>query len=372
VKIIVLGGAGEMGSRTAEDLAAADGVAQVTIADRDETAAKEAAQAIGDKGAAVDVRIVDAFDHAGLVDALRGCDVAASALGPFYIFEPRLMAAALEAGVSYCSICDEWEPAETVIERFDAKAREKGLTMITGLGASPGITNMGVLHLAQGMDKVERVRIAVYLPINCGARGAALRHGLYIMTGRMALWRNGQRTMVKACTEKQAIDYPGFGPIDSWNMGHSEPTTVPRYIPGVQEVEFYMGFGTGTGAIAWLGRINGFAGERRTEFWARAVEITEKIFADPEPGEGASRVDVWGEKDGERIHGIRCGIGLMRDTTGLSLAAGAYLLGRRELTTDKGGVYAPEGCLGAEAFFGYLHQRGIDAYEDLEMTRPVI
>jgi saccharopine dehydrogenase-like protein len=371
LKIIVLGGAGEMGSRTAEDLAAAEGVTRVTIADKNETAAKKVAEAIAGKGAVVDARTVDAFDHAELVEALRGYDVAASALGPFYIFEPKLIAAALEAGVNYCSICDEWEPAETVIEQFDGKAREKGLFMITGLGASPGITNMGVLALAQKMDTVDRARIAVYLPLNCGARGAALRHGLYIMTGQMPLWRNGERKMVKACTEKWAIGYPRFGPVDSWNMGHSEPTTVPRYIPGIKDVEFYMGFGLGTGAIAQLGRWNGFAGKRRAEFWARAVEISEKLFADPEPGEGASMVEVWGEKNGEPTHGICCGVGLMRETTGLSLAAGAYLLGRRELTVDTGGVYAPEGCLDSGAFFQYLHERGVDAFEDLAMTRRV-
>jgi NAD(P)-dependent dehydrogenase (short-subunit alcohol dehydrogenase family) len=371
MKIIILGGAGEMGSRTAEDLAAAEGVSGITIADRNEAVARQVADSLNGKGAPVDVKIVDAFDQAALVEALLGYDVAVSALGPFYIFEPKLIKAAIEASVNYCSICDEWEPAETVIEQFNEIAQEKGLTIITGLGASPGITNMGLQHMAQELDSVSRVRLAIYLPLDCGAQGAALRHGLYIMTGQMAVWRDGRRQMIQACSEKCTIDFPQFGNIDCWNMGHSEPVTIPKYFPGVRDVDFYMGYGFGTGAIAQLGRWGGFAGKRRAEFWARAVEISEQIFTSGKARGGASRIDAWGQKDGKEVHLQRGGIGLMRETTGLSLAAGAYLLGKGQLRTQQGGVYAPEGCLDADAFFKYLHDRGIDAFTDLAMTQPV-
>ena len=371
MKIILLGGAGEMGSRAAEDLAAAEEVSRVTIADRNEAVAARIAGALQGRGAAVDARFVDAFDHAGLVEALRGYDVVAGALGPFYIFEARLIQAALEAGVDYCSICDEWEPAETVLDQFDDEARRKGLTVITGLGASPGITNMAVRHGAQDLDIVRRVQVAVYLPLDCGVRGAALRHALYIMTGGTAVWRCGRRSMIKACTEKRSIEFPRFGTIDAWNMGHSEPATIPRYFPDVQDAEFFMGFGPGTSAIARLARWGAFAGERRARLFVRAVEAAEKIFAGPEPGPGATRIDLWGEKDGRKIRVLRCGVGLMRETTGLSLSVGAYMLGRRELLNSGGGVFAPEGCLEAGAFFRYLHDRGVDTFQDVEMDRPV-
>ncbi len=371
MKTIVLGGAGEMGSRAAEDLVVAEGVSRVTIADRNEAAAVRVAGDLQGRGAAVDARFVDAFDHAGLVEAMRGYDVVAGALGPFYIFEARLIQAALEAGVDYCSICDEWEPAETVLERFDDEARRRGVTVITGLGASPGITNMVVRHGAQDLDSVRRVRVAVYLPLDCGARGAALRHALYIMTGDAAVQRRGRRMMIKACTEKRSIDFPRFGKIDAWNMGHSEPATIPRYFSGVQDVEFFMGFGPGTSAIARLARWGAFAGERRARLFVRAVDAAERIFAGPEPGSGATRIDLWGEKEGREVRVLRCGVGQMRETTGLSLSVGAYMLGRKELLCSEGGVFAPEGCLEAGAFFRYLHDRGVDAFEDVEMSRPV-
>ncbi|MFC1890132.1 saccharopine dehydrogenase NADP-binding domain-containing protein, partial [Thermodesulfobacteriota bacterium] len=78
MRVIVLGGAGDMGSRAVEDLAASEGVTSVTIADRNASASARLAESLRGKGAAVDVKAVDADDHKGLVEAMRGCDVAAS------------------------------------------------------------------------------------------------------------------------------------------------------------------------------------------------------------------------------------------------------------------------------------------------------
>ena len=47
------------------------------------------------------------------------------------------------------------------------------------------------------------------------------------------------------------------------------------------------------------------------------------------------------------------------------------MLTRRELLTEKGGVYAPEACLDPQKFIAYFSAKGIKAYEDLAMTRPI-
>ncbi|NIM52309.1 MAG: NmrA family NAD(P)-binding protein, partial [Gemmatimonadales bacterium] len=119
MRIIVFGGAGDMGSRAVEDLADASGVDQVTIADREVTAADKLAATLRGRGAQVDVKAVDANDHDALVEAMQGYDVAASSLGPFYRFETRLIRAAIEAGVDYASICDDWSAAQSVLDEFD-------------------------------------------------------------------------------------------------------------------------------------------------------------------------------------------------------------------------------------------------------------
>jgi hypothetical protein len=51
---------------------------------------------------------------------------------------------------------------------------------------------------------------------------------------------------------------------------------------------------------------------------------------------------------------------------------GAQMVARKEVLTEKGGVYAPEACLKPEVFLPAVKAKGIDAYKDLAMTEPVI
>jgi hypothetical protein len=60
----------------------------------------------------------------------------------------------------------------------------------------------------------------------------------------------------------------------------------------------------------------------------------------------------------------------MRETTGLSLSVGALMLARGELTA-RGGVLAPEACLDPRRFVREMRDRGLVAYRDLAMTRPL-
>lgn len=372
MKCIVLGGAGDMGSRAVEDLAASSGVTRVTIADRDTARAEAIAASLRAAPAAVDVVGVDAHDHAGLVRAMTGYDVAASALGPFFEFERKLAAAAIEAGVDYASVCDEWEAAEDVLDNLGAMARERGRVVITGLGASPGMTNVGIRYLAGKLDRVRKAEVYVYQPLDAGGGEAVLRHMLHIMTGDVTVWRDGRRVQIKACSEKRRVEFPRFGAIDLWNMGHAEPVTVPRFMDGIDEVGFFMGYGRGARALVWPARANAFAGPRRVDLAVKAlVKLDELLDKGQEPGIGAVRLDVWGTADGVEQHHLLCGVGQMRDVTGLSLSVGTQMLANRELTTTAPGVYAPEGCLIPETFIDRMRAKGLDAYEDVAMTVPL-
>src|SRR5659263_664333 len=146
MKILVMGGAGDMGSKTVEDLALKDDVELITIADRNLSAAQGLASRLEGSPARVTAMAVDATDHGGLVAAMKGQDVVASALGPFFLFETRLVKAALEAGVDYISICDDWSAAQDTIIRFDQPARSMGHKVITGCGVSPGMSNVAVRY----------------------------------------------------------------------------------------------------------------------------------------------------------------------------------------------------------------------------------
>jgi lysine 6-dehydrogenase len=372
MKIIVVGGAGDMGSRTVEDLATSDGVQRVTIADRNLATARNIATRLGDGAVEVDVRHIDANDHRALVEVMRGYDVAASALGPFHLYEAKLVRAAVKARVDYASICDEWEAARAAIDQLDEEARNRGVTAITGLGTSPGVSNVGIRYYAQELDKTQRADVCVYQPLNAGGGEAVVRHMLHIISGQVVAWRGGRSVMVPACTEERLVEFPRFGPIKVWNMGHSEPETIPRFIPGIEEVNFFMGFGRGSGLFVRPARWGLLTSRRLRDAIARLVTLLERLAPTDEPAAGAVRIDVWGDRAGKEIHHLACGIGQMREATGLSLSIGTLMLARGELLTGGGGVYAPEACLDPRKFMGYLSDRGIKAYRDLAMTQPII
>ena len=371
MEIIVFGGAGDVGSRAVEDLAATEGVQRVTIADRNATGARAVAARIGDQGATVDVLEVDARDHQALVAAMRGYTAAASALGPFHLFEAGLVRAAVEAGVDYASVSDEWEAARASIDGFDELARAQGVTVITGLGTSPGISNAGIRYLADRMDSVQRADVYVYQPLDAGGGEAVVRHMLHIISGPVVAWREGRRVMIPACSEERVVEFPLFGPIKVWNMGHSEPETVPRFLRGVEEVNFYMGFGRGSGLFIGPARRGLFAQRRIRHTVAGIVSTFERLSSGDDPADGAVRIDVWGEVGGEPVHQLACGTGQMREITGLSLSLGTQMLAGGELTRQRG-VFAPEACLDPELFIRRMRDKGLRAYQDLSMTRPIV
>jgi lysine 6-dehydrogenase len=372
MKIIVLGGAGDVGSRAAEDLVASPGVELVTIADRNVPAAEKLAGELRGRGAQADVRSIDADDQQSLIEAMRGYDVAASTLGPFFRYETKLAGAAIEAGVDYASICDDWSAAQAVLTELKDTARSAGRIVLTGLGASPGITNVGIRYLAGQLDRIRRVDVNVFQPLNAGGGEAVLKHMLFIISGQVAGWRWERQVMMPACVEARTVEFPRYGRIKVWNMGHTEPVTLPRFIRGMEECNFFMGFGRGAGLFIWPAKRGLFTSQRRIDLVARLLVPLERLTGGRTPAPGAIRVDVWGEKGGERVQRSLCGIGQMREATGLSLSVGVQMLARREVLSEEGGVYAPEACLKPEPFLAAMKAKGVEAFEDLAMTKPFL
>lgn len=373
MKIVVFGGAGDMGSRAVEDLALWEGLDQLTIADRDESAARALADRLRHRARTkIVVEAVDARDHGALVRLMKDHQLAASALGPFYLFESNLVAAAIEAGINYCSICDEWQPAVDLFDSYGRKAAEKGCIILTGLGTSPGLSNIGIRHLTRQLDTVENADVYVYQPLDAGGGPAVVEHMLHIISHPVEYWSAGHPAVAPACSMEETVDFPRFGPIKVWNMGHSEPVTVPRYFPDIHQVRFLMGFGEGSEFFIYPARLGLFRLPGVGKLLARGLKFFESLGDDiPEPTPGAVRIDVTGKLNGKAAQRTLCGVGEMREVTGLSLAVGTRMLAESQLITAAPGVYAPEGLLDPDVFIKMMAERGMTAYHDIGMTQPL-
>jgi saccharopine dehydrogenase-like NADP-dependent oxidoreductase len=363
MRVIVLGGAGDMGRRAAQELAAEPDVEGLGIGDLEGPAAQAAKALASPRVRAVPV---DARDREGLVRALEGWDVVASAIGPFYEFEARCAAAAIEARKPYVSICDDFDAAQDVF-LLDARARAHGVTVLSGLGWTPGVTNLLARRAAASLDRVEEIRVAWASSAADSKGHAVVLHTLHIFSGLVPSFEDGRPVRVAAGSGRERVRFPEpVGEVDVFHVGHPEPVTLPRSFPDVQRVTLKGGLvETFLSDLAiGLARLGLASTPRRRALLRRAIEPLVPVLGRVgRPGSpcSAARVDVVGTQGGRPAR-VCCGAAAhMPVLTGVPLALGALMLGRRQISCP--GVVAPEACIDPDPFLAELARRGIALFE---------
>lgn len=366
--ILIIGGAGAMGRLTVKDLASDPQVKRLTVADINISAAEHLISGM-DSPAKLDAVRLDALNRQQVLNAMQGYDLIVSSIGPFYVFEELLVEAAIQSGVDYISICDEWDVMQKVQERFGKPAKDAGVKIVCGMGASPGLTNMLAKYLSNQLDEVSSIEISVYLPLDSGAGPAAIKHGVYIMTEDMAVWREGSLQMIKPCSESVRKDFPDNRSVRLWNMGHSEPLTLSANIKGVRNVNFYMGFGTGDILLTGPARLGWYNNPVINKMLTDAFIRIEKLFPGDSGKPGWIRVDAEGKTESGITKLLAVGTANMQDSTALALSAGVQMMVRGHLIHQDGGIFAPEAVFPADLSLQMFKSKGLTAYADLAMTK---
>ncbi len=356
--VVVLGGCGDMGSYVVRDLLEHSD-AEVTIADYRVTEAQRLAGELGGRARAM---FVDANNTDSLLGAMRGADAVVGCIGPFYQFAPRMVRAAITASVPYVDICDDYGPVDELLAMDDA-ARGAGITVITGLGWTPGLSNLLARRAAEQMDKVDEIRIA-WAGGAADSKGlAVIMHLLYAITGDVPSYRDGQRVMVPALSEKERVAFPPpLGEVTVYHCGHPEPLTLPRYLD-VSTVTLKGGLTpTWNNSFAEvMVRLGLTRTPGRISFLSKVVHSIEGVFgAGGVPASGI-RVDVLGQKDGQARHLTLAATDRQGRLTGIPASIGALMLADKTINTP--GVFAPEGVVPLEPFFDKLSERGVVIHE---------
>jgi len=356
MRIVVLGGCGDMGSHVVRELLETS-EATVVIADYREELARRMAQ---EGGARAQAAFVDATDHRSLLSVLEGADVAVGCIGPFYKFAVPMARAAIEVGVNYVDICDDYGPVEELFS-LDEEARRAGVTVVTGLGWTPGITNVLARYGAEQLDRVDEINIA-WAGGAADSKGlAVIMHVFYAVTGEVPTFKDGQLVKVPASSSsgREEVEFPPpLGRIHVFHCGHPEPLTIPRYI----EVNTV----TLKGALTpdWNNKlVDVFAALRlidtpaKRERVARIIHAIEGLFRVGGVTCSGARVDVKGRKDGKAMTLSYSVADKMGRLTGIPASIGARWLAEGRLKTK--GVFAPEGCIEPVPFLAELEKRGI-------------
>lgn len=358
MRIVVLGGCGDMGSFVVRDLMAHSD-AHVTIADYRRGAAEHLADGLGDRANAA---FVDADDPESLVEALAGADGAVGCIGPFYRYAPILTRAAIRAGVPYVDICDDWGPMDELAS-MDDDARAAGVTVINGLGWTPGLTNLMAKKAAAQLEEVAEVRM-YWAGGAADSQGlAVVMHLLYALTGDVPTVRGGRRIMVPAGSGRELVDFPApLGAVEVFHCGHPETLTVPRVIAA--DTVFLKGGLTPrwnnwlATALVKLGLTRSHRSITRVSRITHRLEGVVGLGSVPQSG---ARVDVVGRRGADHVkvsYGVTDKMGRL---TGIPAAVGAMALAQGEVAVP--GVHAPEDILEPDRIFEPLEVRGIHIVE---------
>jgi lysine 6-dehydrogenase len=351
MRFIVLGGAGDMGNEAVRALAVHPGVEEVMVADLNLNAAQSLS---GELGGSVRACHLDVLDHQGLVEAIRGYDVALGFVGPFVYFERRQAEAAIEAGVHYVSIADDFEAARHALA-LDEAARQAGVTVITGLGNCPGLTNLLAKKGAQSMDHPRRVHIAWFGGADDAGGYANYRHAVHIFCGKVPSFEHGREVLVRSGSGREDVEFPSpCGRLPVYYTGHAEPVTIPKNISSLEEVTLKGGIWPNWLARAGISleRVGLLRGEGSQKFWADFFYRVLPRLPSGKCTVSGFRIDVWGEKNGREAHCWYAGADRMKRITSIPTALGAVMVASGEI--EKRGVFSPEALIDPDTMLSRL------------------
>jgi saccharopine dehydrogenase (NAD+, L-lysine-forming) len=360
MKAVVFGGAGVIGSCSVEYLSKLDIFTEILIADINEKRAKELIK----NNEKLDFIKIDARDKKSLSKSLINTDVAINCIGPFYKYAPFIIKAAIDKGVNYVDVCDDYDTTEILLNQFHKPAIDADISCIIGLGASPGLTNIIAAYGSKQFTNVNEIKIFVTRGIDEKAGAAIPYHMLHCWIGEIPIYVNGHFKKARGLIDgKEYVNFPKpFGQIPVYYFGHPETVTIPRYIKNVKNVCCKGSFLPAEFRDALINLESlGLISEdmikvhdkdiKIIDFTAAYIDKIRRRISDKSkdiPQGGSVMVEISGLDDKEQKSMKYSGTAHMQQGTGTPAAIGAKMIIDGDISLK--GVYAPEGCIPPEKF----------------------
>lgn len=351
MKVLFLGGCGEMAAAMLPLLRDDNVIESVTLADISGERARAVAAQWGPRFHGIEV---DASWHDQLVGAMTGHECVINYIGPFYRFEKPCAAAAIEAGVPYVSIADDYDAFLNVWELEDA-ARAANVKILSGFGNSPGLTQILAKLGYLSMDAPREIRVNWGAGSNEKVGPANILHVMHLMTGKTPQWRDGRRAWVQTGDGKKLVNFPEpVGEIPVFYTGHAESVTLPMFLPGLRYVSLHGGTNP-----AWIFPFVSFLSQlgitkthaRRSATLKFMSPFLPLFSGSSDPNKSVGRIEVTGTHQGQFAERIYTYVGHIAHITSVPcyLAVRGLLTG--EFDGKPGGVYAPERIVDDPAAF---------------------
>jgi lysine 6-dehydrogenase len=363
-------GAGRMGLGAVHDLCSQPDVEAVTIADVDESKAREIAKQYPGK---VQARRADASDHAAVVALMKGHASTISCVN--YWLNEGLARAAIEAGTNFCDLGGNNDVVDAELA-LDAEARAAGINIIPDCGLAPGMVAVLAAHGAEQFDTLDSIHIRVGgLPqvpqppldyqIVFSVEGLINE---YIEPARVI--REGSITTVESMTELETLHFEEpFGTMEAFQTSGGTSTLPETFLGRVRDLDYktirYPGHCAKFKTMIDLGlgssepiEVDGVAIKPRRLLG----ELLVRNLPHDEPDVVLVRVEFAGE--GRRLrydiidrHDPETGLSAMMRTTAFPASIVALMMARG-LTTEKGAL-PQERCIPPQRFVDELAARDI-------------
>lgn len=354
MKVVILGGAAHMAQPTIKYLVKQDYVKTIKLIDLNEAGLEEIKRNYPGKIVFENVNIMN---KEALTQAIKGADLLMNFVGPYFQFGTHSLETAIDAGVNYIDICDDYDVTQASLALTD-KAKENDVLAITGMGASPGLTNLLARLGANALDETDEINTHWVVGESGPSGFGVLKHMFHIIDGKIPTFIDGEVKEVEAFSPETSktikFDDP-IGEITLYHVGHPEPVTLPQFIPGVKTVTNY-------GALIPDAQNNlfklfvdlGLTSRDPIKFEDTEIAPLDFLlhFLQAKQGSGkkrelkesvsATQIEVIGKKDGvEAIYTFsKSGGGGMAEGTSIPTAVAASLILQGKVTET--GVMAPE------------------------------
>ncbi|HVO03112.1 MAG TPA: DUF4166 domain-containing protein [Candidatus Cybelea sp.] len=257
-RILVLGGYGTFGGRVVR-LLAKTGRFEIAVAGRSRQRAEAFVRELDNSNVSAMALDREALDAAKLQSLAPWLVIDAS--GPFQAQDHRVVKAALGAGAHYIDLADAIEFV-TGIGAFDAEAKARGLTVISGASSVPTLSSAVIAALAEGLDVVLEIEIAISSS-NQATLGRSVHAALLSYAGRpVPIRRFGRPQEIAGLVDWRTVDIavPGRPPLKRRLVAPCavpDLVLLPQRYPALHKLIFRAGtelplLNRGGGILAWL------------------------------------------------------------------------------------------------------------------------
>lgn len=406
-RVIFIGAAGEMCRVAIERFASATTAYELVLTDIRPDLLVPMARRLGPRAT---VKELDLYDPESLLEVITGASLVVLGAGPYVRTSGPVIDACLRARVPYLDFDDDVESTENALA-LDSRAKEAGIPLYIGCGASPGMSNVLAVDAAGDLDSVDVIDMAWLVGDERPRVGrAVLEHMLDISAGSCVTWKNGRRVVHESFVETGSFNILG-GEKDQllYETAHPEPVTLPRKFPHAERIRcvggldpaplngLFRGLGLaveqdrvqkgpaiefihdvatgGFGSVKyWRHAISGMVAQaKRREI--RATEIVSfglrSLFRRSYPYQGGLMAIAYGVKNGKPSRSARRTMlrsdrmfNNMGGVTGTACAAFALLA--LSDTETRSGAFAPEDWADPAGFYGSLEAVGVPRHQIVE------